>query len=285
MSPSQADLRRHEVIRRVIYVLVAVVVIVPYLIRTEASFEASPWAKKLYNQADRLEPGSHVLLAFDYAPGSKEELYPMSLALLRHCFKKDLIPIVMTHWPNGVGLSKQLCERAAEESKEMWGKEKISGRDYVFLGFRPGYQNLVLNMGESLKGAFAVDYYGKPTGDMPALKGIDTLEDIDLAIDIAAGTTVEMWIAYGSDRFDFPLGAGVTAVMAPDLYPFLQSKQLVGFLGGLRGAADYEQLLGRPEDATRGMPSQSYTHLLLIVLILAANAVFIAGLLRRRGGK
>ena len=285
MSPSQAALKRHEVIRRGIYVLVAVVVIVPYLIRTDVSFDASPWSQKLYSQTDKLEPGSHVLLAFDYAPGSKEELYPMSLALLRHCFKKDLIPIVMTHWPNGVGLSKQLCERAAAESKEMWGTEKISGRDYVFLGFRPGYQNLVLNMGESLKGAFAVDYYGKPTGDMPALKGVDTLEDIDLAIDIAAGTTVEMWIAYGSDRFDFPLGAGVTAVMAPDLYPFLQSKQLVGFLGGLRGAADYEQLLGKPEDATRGMPSQSYTHLLLIALIVSANAVFIAGLLRRRAGK
>jgi len=152
----------------------------------------------------------------------------------------------------------------------------------VFLGFRPGYQNLVLNMGESLKGAFTVDYYGKPTADMPALQGVDTLEDIDLAIDIAAGATVEMWIAYGSDRFDFPLGAGVTAVMAPDLYPFLQSKQLVGFLGGLRGAGDYEQLLEKPDDATRGMPSQSLTHLLLIVLIVAANARFIAGRFRRR---
>jgi hypothetical protein len=284
MSPSQADLQRLALIRRGIYILVAVAVIVPYLVEIPVPFEASPWSEALYRRVDGLKPGSHVLLAFDYAPGSKEELYPMSLSLLRHCFKKDLIPVVMTHWPNGVGLSKQLCEKAAEESKKMWGKEKVSGRDYVFLGFRPGYQNLVLNMGENLKAAFAEDYYGKPTQDMESLKGVDSLEHIDLAVDIAAGNTVEMWVAYGSDRFDFPLGAGVTAVMAPDLYPFLQSKQLVGFLGGLRGAADYEQLLDKPEDATRGMPSQSVTHLLLIVLIVAANVRFIAGRFRRKGG-
>ena len=282
MAIAQGDIRRLATIRRVIYVLVAVAVIVPYLVKTDVSFEAGNWSQKLYRQVDQLKPGSHVLLAFDYAPGSKEELYPMSLAILRHCFKKDLVPIVLTHWPNGVGLSKEVCEKAAADSKKLWGKEKVSGRDYVFLGFRPGYQNLVLNMGENLKAAFTKDFYDQPTQDMVALKGVDSLEDIDLGIDIAAGATVEMWIAYGSDRFGFPLGAGVTAVMAPDLYPFLQSKQLVGFLGGLRGAADYELLLGKPADAVRGMPSQSLTHILLIVLIVAANARFIAGRFRRK---
>jgi hypothetical protein len=271
--------------RHGIYLLVAAAVILPYLRPLPLPFKPSPWAEKLYHQVERLEPGSHVLLAFDYSPGSEAELYPMSLAILRHCHRKDLIPIVMTHWVDGVGLSRNLCERAAAESGEMWQKEKLSGRDYVFLGYKPGYSNLVLNMGENLKGAFAKDYYDKPTQDMPALKGVDRLKDIDLAIDIAAGTTVEMWIAYGSDRFGFPLGAGCTAVMAPDFYPFLQSGQLVGFLGGLRGAADYEKLLEKSADATRGMQAQSVTHLLIIVLILAANAVFIAGFLRNRKGK
>jgi len=139
-------------------------------------------------------------------------------------------------------------------------------------------------MGENLRGAFPKDYYNEPTAGMEALEGVGSLKDIDLAIDIAAGNTIEMWIAYGSDRFGFPLGAGCTAVMAPDLYPFLQSEQLVGFLGGLRGAADYEELLARSGDATRGMQAQSVTHVLLIVLLIAANAKFIAARIRRRRG-
>jgi hypothetical protein len=280
MPTRESQLRSLAIIRRVIYVLVAAAVIVPYLVEVPLPFRPSPWARKLYDQVDRLEPGSHVMLAFDYAPGSKEELYPMSVALLRHCFEKDLVPIVMTHWVEGVGLCRVLCEEAAAEAGKADGEEKVSGRDYVFLGFKPGYQNLVLNMGENLKGAFDKDFYGKPTEEMPALKGVGSLKDVDLVIDVAAGQTVEMWIAYGADRFGFPLGAGCTAVMAPDLYPFLQSKQLVGFLGGLRGAADYEVLLERSGDATRGMQAQSATHLLLIVLLLAANVRFAVARIR-----
>ena len=285
MPADAADLRKLAITRYVVYALVAAAVIVPYLHELPLPFKPSPWARKLYDQVDKLPPGSHVLLCFDYAPGSKEELYPMSLAVLRHCHKKDLVPVVMTHWIDGVGLSKNLCEQAAAESKTMWGKEKVSGRDYVFLGYKPGFSNLILNMGDDLKGAFARDYYDKPTQGMAALEGVERLKDIDLAIDFAAGATVEMWIAYGSDRFGFPLGAGCTAVMAPDFYPFLQSGQLVGFLGGLRGAADYEKLLDKSGDATRGMQAQSVTHMLLIVLILGANAAFIVGVVRRRGGK
>lgn len=303
MSTPQAQIRHTALLRRIIYVLVATAVIVPYLAELPLPFEPFPWARRLYDKVDALEPGSPVLLAFDYDPASKAELYPMSLAILRHCFKNDLVPIIMTHWQSGLGLCQELVEKAADESEAMWGKQKLSGRDYVLLGFRPGFQNLVLNMGESIQSAFAMDYYGEPTDGMPALAKVKSLKDFPLAIDLAAGATVEMWIAYGADRFGFDLGAGTTAVIAPDLYPFLQSKQLVGFLGGLRGAADYETLLeraveeeieagkrpspkeGAPEraaDATRGMPSQSATHILIIVLILAANVRYLVGRLRKK---
>jgi hypothetical protein len=307
MSTPQAELRRMTRIRQVIYLLVAAAVIVPYLIELPLPFKPSDWARKLYDKVDALPPHSVVLFSLDYDPSAKAELNPMSLALFRHCFRKDLVPLVMTHWPNGVGLAKKLLEVTAAESPKMWGKEKVAGRDFVLLGFKPGGSNLLVNMGESLKTAFAKDYYDRPTQGMPALEGVNSLKDIRLAVDVAAGDTVEMWIAYGSDRFGFDLGAGTTAVMAPDLYPFLQSKQLVGFLGGLRGAADYEQLLeasiaaerkqadqpaedaaeatGAPKrenDATRGMQVQSVTHVLIIVLILAANARYLVSRLRRR---
>ena len=41
--------------------------------------------------------------------------------------------------------------------------------------------------------------------------------------------------------------------MAPDLYPFLDSGQLKGLLGGLAGAAEYETLIDRSGQATKGM--------------------------------
>jgi len=270
--------------RHVIYACVAVAIIVPLLCGGSSSFTATPGPRKVYDFIESLEPGSHVLLAFDFDPSSRPELHPMAMALLRHCFKKDLIPVVMTHWPAGVGLAKDMCETAvrdAEENKQGWSKKKVSGRDYVLLGFRPGYTDLVLNMGENVKQAFSKDYYGQPTEGMEALEGITKLKDFDFFVDIAAGATVEMWIAYGTDRADLPMAAGVTAVMGPDMYPFMDSKQIVGMLGGLRGAADYEKLLEWDDSGTLGMQAQSLTHLLIIGLIVLANVRYF---LRRRKG-
>jgi len=277
MATPEAVIRRQTIARRIVFLAVAVAVIIPYVWPLPLKFGASEWARKLYSRIDSLEPGSAVLFSFDYDPTAMAELYPMSLSLLRHCFLRDLHPVVMSHWPNGVGLSKELIEKTARE------QDKTSGADYVFLGYKPGWNNLVLNMGESLQRAFDRDYYGKPTEGMKALERVRSLRDVPVVVDLAAGASVEMWIAYGRDRFGFDLGAGCTAVIAPDLYPFLQSKQLVGFLGGLRGAADYETLLDMPGDATKGMQAQSLTHLLVIVLIIGANVHYLTRRRRTEG--
>jgi hypothetical protein len=267
---SKVDTRQLLRVRRIIYLLVGLAVILPYLVKLPLPFQASRDSRKVYDAIESLPPGSHVLISMDFDPASEAELRPMGLALLRHCFQKGLVPVVMTHWNTGLTLIDGICKDAARKA------DKVSGKDWVFLGFRPGYTDLILNMGENLKGAFAQDYYGKSTQGMTALAGVTSLKNIDLLVDIAAGTTVEAWIAYATDRHKIPFAAGTTAVMAPDMYPWLNSGQMVGLLGGLRGGADYEILVDQPADATRGMPAQSVTHVLLIALIVAANVRFIA---------
>lgn len=263
---------RAAIARRVVYLLLAAAIVITVIGKFDMKVVPSPLSRRVYDRIERLaqeQPGAPILFSFDYDPSAKEELYPMSHALLRHAFRLNLRPIVMTHWLNGVGLCKELLERTAKEA----GKE--AGRDFVFLAYKPGGSNLILNMGESIQGAFDRDFYKQPTEGMPALRGVQSLRDIPVAITIAAGATTEMWIAYGRDRFGFDLGAGCTAVIAPDLYPFLQSDQLFGLLGGLRGAADYETLIGKPDSGVRGMPAQSVTHLLIIGLIVAANIMML----------
>jgi hypothetical protein len=52
-----------------------------------------------------------------------------------------------------------------------------------------------------------------------------------------------MWITYARPKYGLNVAVGVTAVMAADMYPYLQSGQLVGMLSGLKGAAEYEKLV------------------------------------------
>ena len=62
--------------------------------------------------------------------------------------------------------------------------------------------------------------------------------------------------------------------MAPDLFPFIQSGQMVGMIGGLAGAAEYESLIGQADRASAGMRPQSVTHIIIITFILLANITF-----------
>ena len=71
--------------------------------------------------------------------------------------------------------------------------------------------------------------------------------------------------------------------MATDYFPYLQAGQVIGQMGGLRGAAEYEVLLTEngitpsTDKAFRGMDVQSAAHILIILLIIMGNIAFFAG--------
>jgi hypothetical protein len=153
---------------------------------------------------------------------------------------------------------------------------KQNGTDYVFLGWSPGVGSLIITMGQDLYKAFPSDYYNKPTKDLPALVGVQTLRDVDYVISLAAGTAgIETWYVFGKDKYKFELAGGCTGVIAPGLYPLLRSGQLNGLIGGLRGAAEYEVLTQQKGRAVAGMDAQSATHFAIIGLVLLCNAFYL----------
>jgi len=65
---------------------------------------------------------------------------------------------------------------------------------------------------------------------------------------------------------------GVTAVSTPGFLPYVNNlNQLYGLLGGLKGAAEYESLIGVKGTATSGMDAQSIAHVLVILFIIMGN--------------
>ena len=254
--------------RRIIFLLVFIAVVVSLLLKFELPIRATKPVRDIYDKIETLNENSHLLLALDYDPSSKEELHPMAIALLRHCFKKDIKVIGLTLWPGGAGLAESAFVSIGKEYK------MESGKDYVYLGFKPGQASLIINMGENFFSAFPQDYYGNNTVDMPALNGVNSLIDMDYVIDLAAGQTIETWIAYGKEKYKFDMAAGCTAVIGPDMYPFLQSGQLNGLMGGLKGAAEYESIINKKDMAVRGMRPQSVVHVLVIMFVVIGNALY-----------
>jgi hypothetical protein len=75
--------------------------------------------------------------------------------------------------------------------------------------------------------------------------------------------------------------SGNTAVQAVMIYPYFQTDQISGFLGGLKGAAEYERLVGLDGAGVRGMDAQSSAHGLMVLFILLGNLGYVMSRRRR----
>jgi hypothetical protein len=256
--------------RRWIFLLIAIVTLIPLLYPIGLPIRVSPEAQKVYDYIERLPEGTVVLLSLDFEPAGKPELYPMAIALLHHAFQKHLKVVGMTLWPAGTGMAESIFTQVAQENN----KEK--GVDYVFLGYAPGEANAIISMGQDLYAAFPTDYYGTAITELPLLKNVRTLRDVHYVISLSVGFPgLDTWYVYGKEKYGFELGGGCTAVSVPRFYPLLDTGQINGLLGGLRGAAEYEVLLQREGKAIAGMDAQSATHFLIIVLIAVCNIFYL----------
>lgn len=252
--------------RRIIFLVIGLCTLMPLLYPVGLAIRVSPEVRSVYDYIESLPEGSVFLLSLDFDPASKPELYPQAVALLHHAFRKNLRVIGMTLWLPGTGMANEVITRVARE------EGKVSGKDYVFLGWSPGGSSVIINMGQDLYKAFPTDYANQPTADLPVLKGVQSLRDVNYVISLAAGTTgIETWYVFGKDKYKFELGGGCTGVIAPGLYPLLRSGQINGLIGGLRGAAEYEVLIGRKDKAVAGMDAQSATHFAIIILVILCN--------------
>ncbi len=263
--------------RRIIFVLVFLGVAIPLLVDFYLPIKPTSTVQAVYDEIERvaaIDEGT-VLLSFSYGASTEPEMQPMARSLVRHCFSRDIKVVAICLWPEAPGLAQEVLQTTAAEFGKTYGV------DYAFMGYKPGNYSVILNMGQDFHDAFPRDAWGARSNTVRLTRDIRSLRDFDFVIDLAAGDSIEFWwIPFGQEKFGFPFAGGCTAVMAPDLFPFLQSRQLIGLIGGLAGAAEYEILMNRRDSATEAMRAQSITHLIIIAFILFGNAVFF--LTRRR---
>jgi hypothetical protein len=271
--------------RRIIYLALAIVVIVPLIVPLKLMKDVSPRAREVFTAVDDLKSsGKPLLISVDFDPASLPELYPMLISMIRHAFAQNIKVIVLGLWPNGTGLAQQALAQAAGEFN------KQDGVDYAFLGYKAGVDAVILGMGENIKAVFPRDANGRSLDSLPMMTKVRKLADIGFIVSLSAGTPgYQDWLLYAQSRYHARMGAGSTAVQAADAYPYLQSGQLTGLLAGMKGAAEYEFMVSQHGfskarmTAAPAMDPQSLAHLAIIILVIIGNIGFFAD--RRKGKK
>ncbi|MCK4307764.1 hypothetical protein KAW50_06035 [candidate division WOR-3 bacterium] len=269
--------------RRWIYLITAICVIIPFLIPIGLPTYTTPPVKNLYDKIDSTPEGQIVLLSLDFDAATLPELYPMAVTILNHCFVKDIKVILMSLYMQGIGIAQVCLEDVKREFPD-----KKEGIDYTFLPFVPGASIVILGIGEDIHKTFPTDYYGTLIDSLPMMRDVRNFDQISVAISLSGSAISRTWITYANQRYGANVAAGVTAVMAAENYPYLQTKQLTGMLGGLKGAAEYENLVEKNlkletrKAACIGMDAQSAVHIMMIVFIILANIAYFAGRRRKK---
>lgn len=268
--------------RRWIFLVLAVTVALALLTGIRFPDRASDVVQPIFDHLEGLPAGVPILISLDYSPSSAPELEPMAEALTRHAFLTGHPVCYVSLWATGNPMMTRLEERIIRPEFP----DAVPGRDWAALGYQAGGEMLINSLRDSLSARYATDRDGRPLHELACLEGVNGLGDFGLIVSLSSGTPgLKEWILYAGDVLDVPVAGGCTGVGAPQFFPYFPL-QLVGLMGALKGAAEYEAALaaGHPEyappfsQATNGMGPQSAAHLVIIGFILLGNA----GLLIRR---
>jgi len=261
--------KMEKIDRRWVYLMVGIMVVIPFIFPANFPISTTPEARMLFDAVEALPDSSVVFLVFDYYPSTIAECEPMTIAALHHFFRKDCKVITLSNIPlGGPSMAERVTRTMAEEYN------KVYGVDFVNLGYKANYVAVMSGMGTSIESIFPADNSGTPLSKLPLMQTVHNYDDISFLFEVADNATADYWVSIVNAQYGLPMGCGTTAVSAPKYYAFVSAGQFVGLLGGMKGAAEYEQLIHQPAKAVTGMSAQSLVHLLIIFLVIIGNVGF-----------
>jgi hypothetical protein len=219
----------------------------------ETSF---PESSAVFNQIEALPEAAIVLVAFDVEVGFYGEMRPVASAVLSHMLAKGVNLHFLSTLPTGPALADRMMEESANGDAEYLNLGYLSGSMAALRSFasQPRQVNLLPSLWTA-----------------ETLAEIDEISDFDLILLISSDAEdARVWIEQVGPYSKKGMVAATSAQAAPLLYAYLQGDEamLKGLVGGLQGAAYYEQLSGQEGAARSYWDAQSYVVGVSVVLIL-----------------
>jgi hypothetical protein len=164
--------------RRWVYLVIGLATFLPILVTVDTPVQITSEVISVFDRVESLPEGTVIMIPMEYSPDTMAELQPMAKAVLRHCFSRDLKVISTALQIQGVLLIEQDLRTVADEY------DKVYGEDYVFLGYKPYPDIVILNMGENFRKPFPLDYYNNDLDDLPMMAGLSNYSSVACIVNI-----------------------------------------------------------------------------------------------------
>jgi hypothetical protein len=260
--------RLGEIPTRWLYLIVIIIVAIPILKPLQMPFSITQPTRAVYETIEGLPAGAVVVIGGDNAYGFHVEIKECLQAVLRHLFSKN-VKIVFVAFRGDTQMFHEIARAAVGISKDKPFMGKVYGIDWVDLGFIPG--------GESAIAAFAanprivkVDAYGNNVENLPIMKDIGKADTWALYIE-DSGNGVAAAIRQIVVPYKTKMVVLNTAGWYPTHMPYVKAGLIKGQTMGIKGAAEYEKLMGFVGLGHSGADVISTTHLLMVILVLLGN--------------
>ncbi|HOA71391.1 MAG TPA: hypothetical protein PKL07_05975 [Bacillota bacterium] len=253
--------------RQFMYLLTVLAILLPLVFPVGMPVSVTPWVEKGYQHVEKLNPGDKVLISFDYSASGAADIHPAAEAIFKHLMDKDVKVITVAFVAEGNRFPGMLMSAWEEQGK-------VYGEDFIHLGFLSGHETGLAALFADIPGAAPVDSRGNPVTSYPIMDGVKTVADCKMFIGLSGGNPgPQQYVRQLEPYQGVEIFTACTAAIAPTVEPYLASGQIVGFVGGLKGAAEYETVMGYAGKASANMDAQSFAHLLVIGFIVAGNII------------
>jgi hypothetical protein len=254
---------------RYLWIVLFVLLAIPIISPLGFPLTISPYTEDIYDYIDAMEPGSVVLnwnsMSWGFWP---TEYRPGAVAVVQHMIEKDLKLVFISWGAEGPLISELMFQDLLDLQDYKYGE------DYVQLGFYAGGETALTSFAEDVRGLVKTDYYGTSIDQLPIMNGINDATAFDLVLDYS-GTPAERILRQYHTTYDLPCGFVYLSGMFPDAIPYYSSGQMIGFVNGLRGGAEYELLTNRPRWGAASLDALSTSHIFYAILVVFVNVLYI----------
>ena len=269
--------KAYDWLRPVFTLLLLAAIILPMIFGSAGFSQAvlSPSGEAAYALLQSVDATRPVLVAFDYEPAYSGELSAAGQAVLQQLIQKNARLAFLSTTPAGAVFADDVLKTSflsvnpgADETAFTAYRTALTAN----LGYLPGssasLQEFINSPQQAARYGLNAALDGVPTWNLPALAGVDSLDDFGLVLVLTDSAALgRTWVEQvGPALGSVPLVMVSSAAASPMLLPYYESKQIGGLVAGMADGLAYQQL----------SPVQSFPAVTFVSLKAAAGLAALA---------